>query len=212
MTRYHPPKEAPGIVHADAAILVVDKPAGLLSVPGRGEEKADCLPSRLSGEFGQVMVVHRLDMETSGLMVLARTAEAHRALSMQFEARGVGKAYVARVGGEMVGVSGEVDLPLINDWPQRPLQKVCHDTGKPSLTRWRVIARGGGETRVLLHPQTGRTHQLRVHMAALGHPILGDTLYGDPAGFDRLMLHAGQLRFSHPVSGERIGFRSATPF
>lgn len=212
MTPYTPPEVPLEVIHADSAMLVAVKPAGLLSVPGRGPDKADCLSARLGAEFGDVLTVHRLDMETSGLMVFARTGEAQRALSRQFETRTVYKAYVARLEGEMKGESGVVDLPLIRDWPNRPLQKVCLDTGKPSRTRWRIVSRGGGETRVVLQPITGRSHQLRVHMAALGHPILGDTLYGSREGEARMMLHAGRLRLDHPVTGERQRFASDAPF
>lgn len=212
MTPYAPPQAPLEVVHSDSAMIVAVKPAGLLSVPGRGPDKADCLSSRLAAAFGDVLIVHRLDMETSGLIVFARTPEAQRALSRQFEARAVFKAYVARLEGEIPGGSGVVDLPLVNDWPNRPRQKVCFETGKPSRTRWRIVARGSGETRIVLQPITGRSHQLRVHMAALGHPILGDTLYGSRVGADRMMLHAGRLRLDHPVTGERLRFGSDASF
>ena len=189
---------------------MVVKPSGLLSVPGRGAEKADCVAARLGA-----LTVHRLDMETSGVMVLARTSEAQSALSRQFEARTVEKAYEAVVAGRVLADAGEVDLPLITDWPNRPRQKVCFETGKPSLTRWRVVRRGDASTRMALMPVTGRSHQLRVHMAELGHPILGDSLYAPPdvkAAAPRLLLHAETLAFEHPSTHQRMHLWAPAPF
>ncbi len=214
---YSPPPPAPlAYVHVDASMLVVVKPGGLLSVPGRGADKADCLVSRVQADFPDALIVHRLDMETSGLIVLARNAVAHRRLSVMFQAREVHKRYLAVVDGLLARDEGILDYPLIADWPNRPLQKVDFDLGKPSTTHYRVIARDGEAlvTRVELAPITGRTHQLRVHMLTLGHPILGDALYGAPktdkAG--RLLLHASSLAFKHPDSDAQLRFASEPPF
>ena len=213
-TDYNPPRDPLNILHEDRELIIVDKPAGLLSVPGRGEHLRDCLLSRVQEAFPTALLVHRLDRDTSGIMVFAQTAHAQRNLSMQFEERKVKKTYVARVYGRLEPKTGEVDLPLIVDWPNRPLQKVCHETGKPSLTLWRVQRYDEGETRVRLMPQTGRSHQLRVHMLALGHTILGDPLYasGPAAAFPRLMLHSEELRLSQPENGASIKFRAVVPF
>ena len=211
---YAPPDVPLQVLHADTSILVVDKPAGLLSVPGRGADRADCLIARLRVVYPDVLLVHRLDLDTSGVMVFARTKAAQGALGRQFEARGVKKVYVARLSGEMAAREGRVDLPLIVDWPNRPRQHVNHDTGRPAQTDWRVIRVGDGETRVRLMPLTGRSHQLRVHMAELGHPILGDPLYatGAARAHPRLMLHAESLRFRHPDTGVMQTFTAACPF
>lgn len=195
-------------------MLVAEKPAGLLSVPGRLPGNKDCLITRLQADYPDAMTVHRLDMATSGLMVFARSTEAHRILSKAFADRRVSKRYVAVVAGELKG-EGEVDLPLITDWPNRPRQMIDHDIGKPSLTRWRVLEDGPGTTRVELEPVTGRSHQLRVHMMAIGHPILGDVFYAPPEIerlSPRLLLHAARLCLRHPVSGEEMDFQSAVPF
>ncbi len=211
---YTPPDEPLRILHEDAQIIVVDKPAGLLSVPGRGEHLADCLLSRLQAAFPETLLVHRLDRDTSGVMVFALTEHAQRNLSMQFEKRSTRKTYVARLDGQLTPKEGVVDLPLIVDWPNRPSQKVCHETGKPAVTNWRVLRQDSNETRVRLMPKTGRTHQLRVHMMALGHPILGDPLYatGDALLPDRMMLHSEELRVNHPESGRGMSFRAKAPF
>lgn len=216
MSPYRPPPDNELSLHyLDDVLLVTGKPSGLLSVPGRGAEKADCLLSRLHRTIPDALIVHRLDMETSGLILLARTASAHAALSQQFERRQVHKRYTARVFGQMREDQGEIDLPLMKDWPNRPLQKVDHADGKPSLTGWRVLEREEAATRLLLSPETGRTHQLRVHLNAIGHPILGDTLYGSPESLGaapRLQLHASELGFDHPLTGEPIMVRSVAPF
>ena len=211
---YAPPPDAPQVIHADHEILVVAKPAGLLSVPGRGEGKDDCLINRLRGAFPTVLLVHRLDQDTSGVMVFGLTPNAQRTLSKQFEDRRVKKVYVARLAGRLEPKTGTVDLPLIVDWPNRPRQKVDHDQGRPALTEWRVIRATDAETRVRLFPLTGRSHQLRVHMAQTGHPILGDSLYATGAAADhpRLMLHAESLRFRHPDSGVQVSFSQPAPF
>lgn len=211
---YDPPRDPITILHDDAHLLAVVKPAGLLSVPGRGPDLADCLITRLAAVFPHILLVHRLDRDTSGVMVFALTPHAQRALAMEFEARKARKTYVARVAGRLEPASGRVDLPLIVDWPNRPRQMVCHDTGRPAQTDYKVISHGDGETRVRLTPLTGRTHQLRVHMLALGHPILGDTIYATGAARDhaRLMLHAEELRLNHPETGKGMRFRAPAPF
>ena len=203
------------VLHVDDDCLVVDKPSGLLSVPGRGAHLQDCLATRVQAEFGDALVVHRLDMATSGLMLFARGIAAQRQLSRAFAQRDVHKRYVALVQGRVLPDKGEIDLPLIADWPNRPLQKVDREHGKPSLTRWRVIDAQADRTRLELEPVTGRAHQLRVHLLAIGHPILGDALYAPPealAAANRLLLHAAQLRFAHPVSGAPMAIDSAIPF
>lgn len=215
------------LVYSDDALLVLDKPAGLLAVPGRGEDKQDCLSTRVQREFPEALVVHRLDMGTSGLLVMARSPATQRALSIAFAQRQVAKRYAAVVHGALPPPATPdgwscIDLPLILDWPNRPLSKVDFETGKPSLTRWRVAsgpACGGGfaapTTRVDLEPVTGRSHQLRVHLLALGHPILGDALYAPPAVqalAPRLLLHAAWLALPHPVTGETLAFESRVPF
>ncbi|WP_370232067.1 RluA family pseudouridine synthase [Cognatishimia sp.] len=214
ITPYTPPMDPLDVLHEDSHIVVVNKPSGLLSVPGRGAHLADCLISRVQDAFPDALLVHRLDRDTSGVMVFALTAHAQRNLSMQFEKRSTKKTYVARVSGEITEKTGTVDLPLIVDWPNRPLQKVCHETGKPAVTDWRVLKAGGGESRVRLFPKTGRSHQLRVHMLALGHVILGDPLYatGKDLEHPRLMLHSEELRIGHPESGKGMSFRAKAPF
>jgi tRNA pseudouridine32 synthase/23S rRNA pseudouridine746 synthase len=209
--------KALSLAHVDRSLIVVDKPVRLLSVPGRGPDKQDCVIARIRDEFPDALIVHRLDYDTSGLIVLARGGKMHRALSMLFQERRVEKRYVAVVEGMPAEDDGEIDLPLIVDWPNRPLHKVDFACGKPALTRYKVIGRDDARhaSRVALVPETGRTHQLRVHMQALGHPILGDPLYahGDArAKADRLLLHAEWLAFLHPVTGRRLAFSSAAPF
>ncbi len=199
--------------YIDDALLVVEKPAGLLSVPGRLPENQDCLVARLQASFSDVLTVHRLDQVTSGLMLYARGRQVQAALSMQFEQRRVHKCYEALVEGLIAGEAGEISLPLICDWPNRPRQMVDLERGKPALTRWRVLARDAGQawTRVALEPVTGRSHQLRLHMASAGHPIIGDCLYG-AAPAPRVQLHACRLGFVHPVSGAEMAFASPSPF
>lgn len=206
------PAAPPVILHQDAHILIADKPAGLLSVPGKAPEHADCLEARVKAAFPGALLVHRLDMDTSGLMVFAMNATAQRHLGLQFERRHVAKTYTAVVEGEVEGEAGEIDLPLIADWPRRPLQKVCFETGKPAQTGWRVVARLAGQTRLDLFPKTGRSHQLRVHLASIGHPILGDRFYGNAALAPRMLLHAARLEFHHPEGGARVAFTSPCPF
>jgi tRNA pseudouridine32 synthase/23S rRNA pseudouridine746 synthase len=202
-------------IYADDQLVVVNKPAGLLSVPGRGPDKQDCLWHRVQQQYPTARIVHRLDQATSGLMVLALNADSHRALSIQFQERIPEKRYQAVVQGEPVQNEGEVDLPLRCDWERRPRQMVDFEQGKPALTRWRCIERLGDRSRMLLFPHTGRSHQLRVHMLAMGHPILGDEFYAPPAALElapRLLLHAEQLGFKHPASHDWLSFDSVCPF
>lgn len=202
------------LIYQDDALIVANKPAGLLAVPGRGADKQDCLASRVQAEFPDALIVHRLDMATSGLLLFARGAEMQRRLSHLFREREVQKRYVAVVSGRLELLAGEIDLPLIRDWLNRPRQKVDHESGKPSFTRYRVLAHDEGTTRVELEPVTGRTHQLRVHMAAIGHPIMGDALYGGEAEgrAERLLLHASALSFAHPLNAELLSLASEPPF
>jgi tRNA pseudouridine32 synthase/23S rRNA pseudouridine746 synthase len=199
------------LVHADAQILVFDKPSGLLSVPAKPPGPADCLEARVRAAWPEALLVHRLDRDTSGLIVFARTRLAQRHLGWQFERRQVAKEYVARVAGEVAGEVGCIDLPIACDWPNRPRQMVT-PAGKPARTDWEVIAREPGCTRLRLRPLTGRSHQLRVHLAVLGHPVLGDPLYGDAGSAARLQLHAARLGFRHPDGGARVEFASKAPF
>lgn len=216
MSAYLPPSEPLSIVHVDSALIVVDKPSGLLSVPGRGDDKQDCVITRLQRDFPEAMIAHRLDMSTSGLLVVARGEAMQKAMYKLFRDRAVDKRYLAAVAGLVETDVGEIDLPLICDWPNRPRQMVSHEIGKPSLTRYRVLERCPAEnlTRIELEPVTGRSHQLRVHLAALGHPILGDELYAGAAAerAPRLLLHAAEIAFVHPQTGKPINFLSAPPF
>lgn len=211
---YTPPDTPLSVLHEDAEVLLVDKPAGLLSVPGKGPHLADCLLSRVQDAFPDALLVHRLDRDTSGVMIFALTPHAQRHLGLQFEKRMTKKTYIARVWGTPVDKTGTVDLPLIVDWPNRPRQMVCWDTGKPAQTDWRVLKSEGQTSRMRLQPHTGRSHQLRVHMQALGHPILGDPFYASGAArdFPRLMLHSQELRFKHPQGGRSMKIRAAAPF
>ena len=214
MTHYFPPMDPLDVLHLDHELLVVNKPSGLLSVPGRGALLADCLITRIQSEYPTALLVHRLDRDTSGAMVFALSANAQRHLGLQFEKRQIKKTYVARVWGQIEADTGTVDLPIIVDWPNRPKQMICHDTGRAAVTDWQVINRDRGETRVKLSPKTGRSHQLRIHMLALGHPILGDPFYGTLESQEaiRLMLHSHRLRLRHPDGGEMMDFRAKLPF
>lgn len=209
-----PPACGSPVIFADHRLIVANKPSGLLSVPGRGPDKADCLVARVQTEYPDALAVHRLDMETSGLIVFGRGPVMHSALSRLFRERRVDKRYVAVVEGLIAADTGAIDLPLIVDWPNRPLQKVDHDIGKPSLTHFSVLARDAATrtTRVELEPVTGRSHQLRVHLMSLGHPILGDTLYGDPMRAPRLLLHAAHLAFPDPETTAPLAFHVPVPF
>ena len=211
---YDPPNDPLVVLHEDAQLLVLDKPAGLLSVPGRGEHLADCLLRRAQAAFPGSLLVHRLDRDTSGVMVFALTPAAQRHLGLQFENRQVRKTYVARVWGRLEPREGTVEAPLIVDWPNRPRQKICLETGRPAVTDWKVQSHEEAATRVRLFPQTGRSHQLRVHMQSIGHPILGDPFYAEGAAREapRLMLHAHELRLRHPDGGKGMRFVSKVPF
>ncbi|MDU9003002.1 RluA family pseudouridine synthase [Sedimentitalea todarodis] len=213
-SEYTPPDTPLDVLHDDAQLLVVNKPAGLLSVPGKGGHLADCLLSRLQAAFPDALLVHRLDRDTSGVMVFALTPYAQRHLGLQFERRQIRKSYVARLNGELEPKTGTVDLPLIVDWENRPRQKVCQETGRQAHTDWRVLRHEEGTTRVRLMPKTGRSHQLRVHMLALGHPILGDPLYAEGAAADhsRMYLHSEELRLKHPDGGASMKFRAPPEF
>jgi tRNA pseudouridine32 synthase/23S rRNA pseudouridine746 synthase len=209
------------VVYEDAQLLVLDKPPGLLSVPGRGPDKQDCLSARAMARYPDALIVHRLDMSTSGLVLMARGAVMQRALSIAFAARDVEKRYEAVVDGTPISTDGaggwnEIDAPIAADWPRRPL-RVIDAAGQPSLTRWRLAKPlpERGASLLALEPFTGRTHQLRVHLASIGHAILGDMLYGDNGTqqrAERLMLHATELALLHPVSGEPLRFASASGF
>lgn len=216
-------------MYADDAILVLDKPAGLLAVPGRGKDKQDCLSARMQRQFPDALIVHRLDMATSGLMVMARGPGAQRAISHAFASRSVAKRYIAVVNGHVAPPAqdwGTIDLPIVVDWPRRPLRIIDHARGKPSTTRWRVMpddprrglpASGPAtpSTRLELEPVTGRSHQLRVHLQAIGHVILGDQLYAGTdaqARASRLLLHACSLTIPHPGTGQLLAFESPAPF
>ena len=223
-----PPSAAPtdlpplSLVALHACFIVIDKPAGLLAVPGRGADKQDCLAARVQARWPEALVVHRLDQATSGLMLFARDLASQRTLSAAFAARALDKRYIAVVAGWLGPESGSVDAPLGADWPRRPLQRVDPVHGKPSLTHWRVLerrlaegARGGPTTRLELRPVSGRSHQLRVHLHSIGHAILGDALYADPGVCEaapRLLLHASELAFADPTSGAAMHFISSAPF
>ena len=214
------------VVHVDDAMIVLDKPAGLLAVPGRGPDKQDCLSERARSRWPDALVVHRLDMATSGLVVMARGPVHQRTLSRAFEKRQVHKRYTAVVAGNLVNPLTDngwnvIDLPLTVDWPNRPRSIVSHALGKPSVTRWRLdlaqcpTAHAGITTRLELEPVTGRTHQLRVHLQAIGYPIVGDALYANAqqqAMADRLLLHAHWLQLPHPLDGQAVEFHSTCPF
>lgn len=212
---YNPPCEPLDILHRDGHLIVLNKPSGLLSVPGKHIEHKDCLESRVQAEFPSATTVHRLDMETSGILVMALTKQAHRYISRGFEDRKTDKSYIARVDGVVASDEGSIDLPLICDWPNRPRQMVDHESGKSALTHYKVMEREAKATRLALYPVTGRSHQLRVHCLSMGHEILGDPLYGRDDTInaaDRLQLHATSLTIFHPESHEKITFNSPVPF
>lgn len=215
MSAYYAPAPAPvSYVYCDDHLILIDKPSGLLSVPGRGAEKSDCAIARVQAEFPDALTVHRLDMATSGLLLVARGKDMQRALSGLFERGEVEKSYLADVWGVPSPASGTIDLPLITDWPNRPLQKVDHDIGKPSRTLYETISIKNVHARLKLTPLTGRSHQLRVHLAAIGHPILGDEFYATGkalAARPRLALHATHLAFVHPATDERMEFEAPCP-
>jgi tRNA pseudouridine32 synthase / 23S rRNA pseudouridine746 synthase len=212
-----PPDEGLDIRYVDAALLVVSKPAGLLAVPGRGVDKQDSLATRVQARYPGALAVHRLDMGTSGLLVMALDPDVHRLLGRQFELRQVEKRYVAVVAGCISETAQTIDLPLICDWPNRPRQIVDHQSGRPALTRLETVSYDAASdtTRVHLMPETGRSHQLRVHLQAIGHAILGDELYAPPERHEqapRLLLHAAFLAFTHPWTGTRLAVSSPPPF
>ena len=212
-----PPAAALDLIYQDEHLLVLDKPSGLLSVPGRGADKQDSLATRVQAEFPDALIVHRLDMETSGLLVMARSKTVQSRLARQFQERRMHKTYQAVVAGCPAAEQGEIDLPLITDWPNRPRQMVDYRHGKPSRTRYQRLTWDAAtqSSRIALFPITGRSHQLRVHLQALGHPILGDSLYGTEtsrAQAERLLLHARALRFRHPVMGVELRLEGAVPF
>lgn len=211
---YFPPDTPLQFLHEDAQILVMDKPAGLLTVPGKLEGRQDCLITRLQAARWDALTVHRLDCDTSGVIIFARTKQAQGFLGQEFEQRRAQKTYVARLKGRLDQDSGTVDLPLGSDWEYRPRQKVDPVHGRPAVTDWQVIDRTETETRVRLTPHTGRSHQLRVHMLALGHPILGDQIYAPEtrAQHARLMLHAETLSLHHPATRHRMTFTAPAPF
>ncbi|AJJ09831.1 pseudouridine synthase, RluA family protein [Yersinia rohdei] len=217
MEPYNPPRTPwLNILYQDEHIMVVNKPSGLLSVPGRAPENKDSIMTRILADFPTAESVHRLDMATSGVMVVALTKAAERELKRQFREREPKKSYVARVWGHLAQDEGLIDLPLICDWPNRPKQKVCYETGKSSQTEYQVLSRDAdGSTRVQLSPITGRSHQLRVHMLSIGHPILGDGFYAPPeakAMASRLQLHAQELYITHPELGTALHFKCEADF
>ncbi|MBV1789153.1 RNA pseudouridine synthase [Marinobacterium sp. D7] len=206
---------APELIYEDQDIVVVSKPAGLLSVPGRGADKQDCLWRRVQRTHPTARIVHRLDYATSGLMVLALSAASHRALSIQFQERETDKRYQAIISGQPEQQAGEIDLPLRCDWERRPMQIVDHEQGKPALTRWQQVETTRLGSRILLYPVTGRSHQLRVHMMAIGHPIIGDPFYAPEPIRElspRLLLHAERLALTQPSSGQWLEFSAPCPF
>lgn len=211
---YNPPDVPLDIVYEDAQIIVANKPAGLLSVPGKNEGREDCLTARLQAKFWDALLVHRLDCDTSGLIIYARTKQAQGFLGQEFEKRRAEKTYIARVWGVPASPSGLIDLPIGPVWEDRPRQQVDLEHGRASQTGWQVLQTDANTARMQLHPKTGRSHQLRVHMLALGHPILGDPIYatGPARDFPRLMLHAQELALHHPATGEWVCFSAPAPF
>ena len=213
--KYNPPELSVDILYHDRNIIVVNKPSGLLSVPGKGELLKDCLISRLQKVFPDALLVHRLDLETSGVMLFALTPYAQRHLGLQFEKRQVKKTYIANVWGDVASKMGEIEAPIVVDWPNRPRQKICWETGKSAFTKWRVLRKNKLSTRLRLMPTTGRSHQLRVHMLSIGHPILGDKLYAKGEALEaseRLQLHSESIKIRHPEGGKGIVFKSRNPF
>ncbi|MEM1300322.1 MAG: pseudouridine synthase [Pseudomonadota bacterium] len=215
MTEYCPPEGELDVLHEDPHLVFVDKPSGLLSVPGKPEAHWDCVEYRVRQMFPGARLIHRLDLETSGVMVFARSHAAQKHVNRQFERRDVQKAYIARVAGQVTADAGVIDLPLIADWPRRPMQKVCHETGRPARTRWQVLEREDSVTRLELLPETGRSHQLRVHLSEIGHPILGDPFYAPEELWQaapRLQLHASSLALCHPETGSELKIEAHCPF
>ena len=212
---YSPPKTPLDILYIDEDVLVVNKPSGLLSVPGKELKHRDSLEVRVKEQYANSLLVHRLDMDTSGAIIFALNKSSQRSLNLQFEQRAVKKIYEARVFGNINKNNGSIDLPLMVDWPNRPLQKVDIKEGKDAITHWHVLKRERNATRVRLMPETGRTHQLRVHMMSIGHAILGDRFYGNAIEINlakELQLHAKQLVVNHPKSGKSLALISKVPF
>ena len=212
---YSPPETPLDILYIDEDVLVVNKPSGLLSVPGKELKHWDSLELRVKAQYANSLLVHRLDMDTSGVIMFALNKSSQRSLNLQFEQRAVKKIYEARVFGNISKNNGFIDLPLIVDWPNRPLQKVDIKEGKDALTHWHVLKRERNATRVRLMPETGRTHQLRVHMMSIGHAILGDRFYGNAIEINLakdLQLHAKKLVVNHPKSGKSLALISKVPF
>lgn len=203
------------VVFQDDDLLVLDKPSGLLAVPGRGADLQDCLSARVQREFPEALVVHRLDRDTSGLMVMARSAASQRHLSSQFAARTVEKRYIAVVFGQPMGDEGTIELPMRKDFDHPPLHMIDEQLGRPATTAWRLLEHVAANARLEVTPLTGRSHQIRLHLATIGHPILGDPLYAHAEALDlapRLMLHSEQLSLTHPTTGERIAWCCPCPF
>lgn len=213
---YSPPTdEGLKIIHLDHDVLVLSKPANLLSVPGNKENHLDCLETRALNQFPTARVVHRLDRGTSGIFIMALNPESHRHLGLQFEKRKTAKTYIAEVIGQVKDDEGFIDLPMRTDWYNRPKQMVDMYFGREAITHWKVLSRGAETTRLELYPKTGRSHQLRVHLQELGHPILGDSFYAPDhavAMSNRLLLHAEKLEIFHPKNGERVSFIDPCPF
>ncbi|KKB79830.1 pseudouridine synthase [Devosia soli] len=216
LLNYFPPTDPYlNVIHVDDDILVVDKQSGLLSVPGKDPSLWDCVEYRARQTWPTAGMCHRLDKDTSGVLVLALNKRAHGRIGSQFEHRQTTKSYIARVSGIIAEDRGLVDLPLATDWENKPRQRVDFENGRHATTEWEVLERETNATRVRLVPLTGRTHQLRVHMKALGHVILGDAFYAEGADFaaaDRLQLHAAELGLTHPTSGQFMAFVAPTPF
>ncbi|MDH5764656.1 MAG: pseudouridine synthase [Gammaproteobacteria bacterium] len=218
MFQYRPPADnGIDVVYEDQHLLILNKPSGLLSVPGRGPENHDSLHVRVQKRYPDALIVHRLDMATSGLIVMAMNSQTHRDLSLLFQKRSINKFYTAVVMDKLHSDNGSIELPLIADWPNRPRQKVDYETGKPSLTHYRLLNFDhlNNTSRIELNPVTGRTHQLRVHMSSIGHPILGDNLYANEDIINmspRLLLHSQRIEFNHPVSETFISITSTPPF
>ena len=203
------------VLYEDEHLLLVRKPHLLLTIPGRHPLNRDCLIERLRRDYPGASIVHRLDLDTSGIMVIPLNRACHAHISRQFQERRVQKAYHAVVYGALAQDAGDIELPIATDWPNRPLQKICHERGKYALTRFAVLQRGADRTRLLLRPRTGRSHQLRIHLATIGHPILGCDLYAHEQALGmspRLLLHATQLAFEHPFTGQWLSGKCPPDF
>ncbi len=213
--KYNPPQDPLDYVHVDEHFLILNKPYGLLSVQGKPLHHKDCLEFRVRDDYPDATAVHRLDHSTSGLILFARGEDIKSLISKQFQARTVKKSYIARVWGHVEADEGVIDVPLRKNWQDSPRQMVCYERGKQAITRWKVISRGNGSTLLALFPETGRTHQLRLHTLHIGHPILGDELYAPDTAYEaapRLLLHAAELSFDHPITGEVQAFSKEPDF